>query len=130
MLCGGRTGRAEEAVFAVWSKSTDLLAMIDKCSREGANLLLWQRLLDDLLYLKFIHVLVDVAESLQYAAYVGIDAEFRAFMYPCHCDTGYMTSDSSHGVESSAVAGALAYESLKDSLCGFDSVRHLLASMA
>lgn len=104
--------------------------MINECSGEGAYLLVWQRLLDDLLYLEFIHVFADIAETLQDPAQMGVYSEFRTFMYPCHGDTGYMTSDSPHGLESSAVVGDLASESLKNSLCGLNCVYHLLASMA
>jgi hypothetical protein len=104
------------------SEATDLLAMIDECSGEGANLLLWQCLLDYLLYLELIHVFADIVEALQNSAHMSVDSEFRAFMYPCHGDTGYMTSDSAHSLESASVVGDLASESLEDGLGGLNGV--------
>jgi len=116
--------------LAVGCEATDVLAVIDEGAREVADLLFRDEIFDAFFGFVVFGVFVDVTPSLEDTSDMGIDTEFWSLMDPCHANTGDMTADARHSLESIAVVGDVAVVFVDDGLSGVEDELDLLAGVA
>ena len=106
------------------------MAVVDKGAREVTDLRFGDEFFDAFFGFVVFGVFVDVTPSLEDTSDMGIDTEFWSLMDPCHANTGDMTADARHSLESIAIVGDVAVVFVDDGLSGVEEEFDLLASVA